>query len=74
MRKLELVSKKVRLCESRPSNHFIFQCHMYRVAQVVVENLLLTLFRHFWQLVGHNCGYLQPRSIPNLSQLEVVTN
>ena len=40
MRKLELVSKRVRLCEPQPSNHFIFQlqCHMYcLLSQVKAE-------------------------------------
>ena len=31
---------------------------MFGVAQVDVENLQLTKFRQFWQLVGRYCSYL----------------
>ena len=34
---------------------------LYRVAQVDVENLQLTKFRQFWQLLGRYCSYLLPR-------------
>ena len=51
----------------------------YRVTHLIAgNNLLLTLFRQFWQLVGRFCSYLLPRqdnglSFKNLSQWEVVT-
>ena len=43
----------------------------YRVAQVDVENLLLTKFRQFWQLLGRYCGYLLLRQDCGTSQIQV---
>ena len=37
------------------------QCTTYRVTHVVDENLPLTQFRQFRQLVGRSCSYLLPR-------------
>ena len=33
----------------------------YRVTLLRGNNLPLTKFRHFWQLVGRNCSWLLPR-------------
>ena len=35
--------------------------YVYRVTHLVDENLPLTQFRQFWQLVGRYCSYLLPR-------------
>ena len=43
----------------------------YRVAQVDVENLELTLFRHFWQLLGRYSSYLLPRQDGRTSQIQL---
>ena len=41
----------------------------YRVAQVDVENLQLTKFRQFWQLLGRYCSYLLPRQDDGISEM-----
>ena len=43
----------------------------YRVAQVDVENLQLTKFRQFWQLLGRYCSYLMPRKDGGTSQIQL---
>ena len=44
---------------------------MYRVAQVDMENLQLTKFRPFWQLLGRYCSYLLPRQDDGTFQIQV---
>ena len=44
---------------------------LYRVAQVDVENLQLTKFQQFWQLLGCFCIYLQPRQGGGTSQIKL---
>ena len=43
----------------------------YRVPQVDVENLQLTMFRQFWQLLGCYCSYLLPRQDCGTSLIQV---
>ena len=45
------------------------QQYEYMVAQVDVENLPLTKFRQFWQLMGHYCSYLLPMQNDGASQI-----
>ena len=42
-----------------------------QVTHLVEENLLLTEFRQFWQLVGRYCSYLLPRQDGGTFQIEV---
>ena len=44
---------------------------MYRVTHLRGKNLLLTWFRHFWQLVGRYCSYLLLRQDDGTSQIQV---
>ena len=41
---------------------------MYRVTILRGDNLSLTWFQHFWQLVGRYCSYLLPRQDGGISQ------
>ena len=43
----------------------------YRVTHVVGENLQLTQFRQFWQLLGRYCSYLLPRQDDGTSKTQV---
>ena len=45
----------------------------YRVTILHFNNLPLTWFWHFQQLMGYNTAQAGWRNIPNLSQLEVIT-
>ena len=56
--------------------NFLSLARIYRVIHLVGENLPLTQFRQFWQLVGHYCSYQMPYcpgKMAGLSQQEVVT-
>ena len=43
----------------------------YRVTHLVGENLLLTQFRQFWQLLGRYGSYLLPRHDSGTSQFQI---
>ena len=42
---------------------------LYRVTIPCGNNLPLTGFRHFWQLMGRNCSYLLPRQDGGTNQI-----
>ena len=44
---------------------------MYRVAILCGNNLPLTCFWHFWQLMGRYCSYLLTRQDVKTSQIKV---
>ena len=44
---------------------------LYRVTHLIAENLPLTQFRQFWQLVGRDCSYLLPRQDDGSFQSQV---
>ena len=49
--------------------NFLSLARIYRVIHLVGENLPLTQFRQFWQLVGHYCSYLLPWQDDGTSQI-----